>query len=366
MIITFCSQFWQPDFAKSGIQPSNGQPLVSHDYLYKFSDDYMVEDEYAFILQAQFDNSTSQLNNSNIQGSKMGSSCLQNKMDNVDRYHGTKVAPNNKKSVESQHFELDINSLPGDESSMSRRFTRSFERKVDSACFESKKQGLTDNSDAMKLPHGGKPPHLGQFESAKQGGGSNSSFHSNFIGHNGSLHPQGLESRNPWLNSFYNLNAPPEYAHPQGLQSINPWLKYNFNAPPGYAHVHPQGLESRNPWLNSSYNFNAPPGYAHPHGLESRNPWLKSSYNFNALPEHAHPQGLESKNPSLKSSYNFNAPPEHTHNGASAVSPSLTSITDEPDSETLRKLRSFKQFDTVVDTSDHYFVNNNSSMQQVS
>jgi ubiquitin-conjugating enzyme E2 O len=216
----------------------------------------------------------------------------------------------------------------------------------------------------MKLPHGGKPPHLGQFESAKQGAGSNSSFHSNFVGHNGSLHPQGLESRNPWLKSFYNLNAPPEYAHPQGLQSINPWLKYNFNAPPGYAH--PQGLESRNPWLNSSYNFNAPPGYAHPHALESRNPWLKSSYNFNALPEHAHPQGLESKNPSLKSSYNFNAPPEHTHNEASAVSPSLTSITDEPDSETLRKLRSFKQFDTVVDTSDHYFVNNNSSMQHVS
>jgi hypothetical protein len=116
----------------------------------------------------------------------------------------------------------------------------------------------------------------------------------------------------------------------------------------------------------SSYNFNAPPGYAHPQGLESRNPWLKSSYNFNAPPEHAHPHGLKSRNPSLESSYNFNAPPEHTHNGASLVSPSLTSITDEPESETLRKLRSFKQFDTVVDTSDHYFVNNNSSMQQVS
>ncbi|WJX73321.1 ubiquitin-conjugating enzyme, variant 2 [Trifolium repens] len=341
-----------PGFAKSGIQPSNGQPLVSHDYL-KFSDDYMDVDEYA-LLQAQFDsvdlptgievpitllpeydlglkktrNSTLHLNNSNIQGSKMGSSSLQNKMDNVDRYSGTKVAPNNKKSVESQHFELDINSLPGDESSMSRRFTRSFDRKVDSACFGSKKQGLTDSSDAMKLPHGG------------------------------------LESRNPWLKSSYNFNAPPEYVHPQGLESINLWSKssYNFNAPPGYAH--PQGLESRNPWLKSSYNFNAPPGYAHPHGLESRNPWLKSSYNFNAPPEHPHPHGLKSRNPSLESSYNFNAPPEHTHNGASMVSPSLTSILDEPESETLRKLRCFKQFDIVVDTSDHYFVNNNSSMQQ--
>jgi hypothetical protein len=152
-------------------------------------------------------NSTLQLNNSNIQGSKMGSSSLQIKTDNVDRFSGTKATPNNEKSGESQHFELDINSVPGDESSKS--------------------------------------------------------------------------------------------------------------------------------------NFNAPPEHAHPHGLESRNHSLKSSYNLNALPE-------------------------HEYNGAPVVSPCLTSITDKPENETLRKLRSFKQFDTVVDTSDHYFVKNNSTMLQVS
>ena len=66
MTITFYSQFWQPGFGKSGIQSSNGQPLLSHnlinvggqgnplfvedDYIYKFSDDYMDEDEYALLL----------------------------------------------------------------------------------------------------------------------------------------------------------------------------------------------------------------------------------------------------------------------------------------------------------------------------
>jgi hypothetical protein len=53
------------------------------------------------------------------------------------------------------------------------------------------------------------------------------------------------------------------------------------------------------------------------------------------------------------------------HNGAVVV-PSGLIITDEPENETLRKLRSFKQFDTVTDTSDHYFVKNNSFMGKVS
>jgi hypothetical protein len=48
-----------------------------------------------------------------------------------------------------------------------------------------------------------------------------------------------------------------------------------------------------------------------------------------------------------------------------AAAPGLT-ITDEPENETLRKLRSFKKFDTVTDTSDHHFIKSNSSMKQVS
>ncbi|WJX73324.1 ubiquitin-conjugating enzyme [Trifolium repens] len=46
--------------------------------------------------------------------------------------------------------------------------------------------------------------------------------------------------------------------------------------------------------------------------------------------------------------------------GKAVISPDLKTITDE----TLKKLRSFNQFDTVDDTSDHHYVNNNSSMKQ--
>jgi hypothetical protein len=190
MTITFCSQFWQTGFGKSGIQSSNGQPLLSHnlinvggqgnplfvedDYIYKFSDDYMDEDEYAlllptgieepFTLMPEYDlglkktqNSTIQLNNSKIQGSKMGNSSLQIKTDNADRFSGTKVAPNKKKSSASHRFGLDL--------------------------------------------------------SAKKGSSSSSSFRSSFVGHNASLYPQGIESGNPWLNSSDNFDPPFKHAH---------------------------------------------------------------------------------------------------------------------------------------------------------
>jgi len=50
--------------------------------------------------------------------------------------------------------------------------------------------------------------------------------------------------------------------------------------------------------------------------------------------------------------------------GKRAAASGLT-ITDEPENETLRKLRLFKQFDTVTDTSDHHFIKSHSSMAQV-
>ncbi|XP_045801357.1 putative ubiquitin-conjugating enzyme E2 39 isoform X2 [Trifolium pratense] len=157
-----------PSFGKSGIQSSNGQPLVSQnlinvggqssnplfvedDYLYKFKDDYMDEDEYALLLQAQFDNVNLP---TGIEtpftllpeyGSKMGNSSLQIKTDNVDR------------------FGLDL--------------------------------------------------------SAKKGSSSSSSFHSSFVGQNGSLYPQGIESGNPWLNSSYNFDPPFEHGHGKSATS---------------------------------------------------------------------------------------------------------------------------------------------------
>jgi hypothetical protein len=54
------------------------------------------------------------------------------------------------------------------------------------------------------------------------------------------------------------------------------------------------------------------------------------------------------------------------HKGKAVVPLGLTTITNEPENETLKKLRSFKQFDTVVETSDHYYLKKNSSMNQVS
>ncbi|CAJ2659809.1 unnamed protein product [Trifolium pratense] len=51
---------------------------------------------------------------------------------------------------------------------------------------------------------------------------------------------------------------------------------------------------------------------------------------------------------------------KRTNKGKAVVPPGSTTITNE----TLKKLQSFKQFDIVVDTSDHHYVTNNSSTKQ--
>lgn len=119
---------------------------------------------------------------------------------------------------------------------------------------------------------------MGKFKSAKKGAGSSSSLHSNFNGHNGSLHPLGIESGNPSFKSFHNIDVTPE--HVLGESSV-----------------------------------------------------LKSA---------------------------------RVGSDGAAVDTAGLRITDEPENETLKKLRSFKQFDIVTNTSDHYFSKNNSSMKQVS
>lgn len=45
------------------------------------------------------------------------------------------------------------------------------------------------------------------------------------------------------------------------------------------------------------------------------------------------------------------------HNAVAPVVSLGLTITDQVRNETLKKLRNFKKFDTVSDTSDHYFVN---------
>ncbi|XP_058754861.1 putative ubiquitin-conjugating enzyme E2 38 [Vicia villosa] len=118
------------------------------------------------------------------------------------------------------------------------------------------KHGLADNPDVMK------PPYLGRFECAKVGAGSSSSFHSDFVGQNGSLRPCGVESGKFWSKSSCSFVATPKYVH--GSTSA-----------------------------------------------------LKSARDVH-----------------------------------------------KAENVTLRKLRSFKQFDTVIDTSDHHFINDNSSSKQ--
>ncbi|KAL5081651.1 hypothetical protein RYX36_010072 [Vicia faba] len=89
----------------------------------------------------------------------------------------------------------------------SRRFMKSVRSKVKSVFFGSKKHGLADNPDAMKLPYSGK------FESAKLGAGSSSLFHSDLVGENGSLHPSGVESGKLWSKSYYSFVATHKNVH---------------------------------------------------------------------------------------------------------------------------------------------------------
>jgi len=181
----------------------------------------------------------------------MDSSSLNIKTDNVGQSSGTKLfskaSSSKKKSVASQSFVRSNSS--GVDSSKSPQLMKSSHIKVKSALFGSK-------SSSSK----------------------SSSFHSNFNGHNGSLHPLDIESGNPSFKSSHNIDVTPE--HGLGESSV-----------------------------------------------------LKSA--------------------------------RAERNGASVDTAGLT-ITDEPENETLRKLRSFKQFDIVTDISDHYFGKNKSSMKQVS
>ncbi|XP_050883056.1 putative ubiquitin-conjugating enzyme E2 38 isoform X2 [Lathyrus oleraceus] len=98
-------------------------------------------------------------------------------------------------------------------------------------------------------------------------------------------------------------------------------------------------------------NFVGHDGSLHPSGVESGYLWSNSSYSFNATPKH-----VCGSTSALKSA-------RDVHNGAAVALPQLT-IIDEAENETLRKLRSFKQFDTVIDTSDHHFINHYSSTKQ--
>jgi len=114
-------------------------------------------------------------------------------------------------------------------------------------------------------------------------------------------------------------------------------------------------------------------GSLYPPGIESGKHWWEISHNakpfsthLNNIPNHiyypfdplvAHPEHVFDNNWVHDSA-------RDGFNGKTVDGPIVT-ITDEAKEEILRKFRSFKQFDTVEDISDHHFFRSNSSMHQV-
>ncbi|KAK7324580.1 hypothetical protein VNO77_28254 [Canavalia gladiata] len=231
--------------------------------------------------------------NSVIQGSSVGSSSIQIKMDNVDHSSGTKLssplspqlfsraASNKKKSATSKHKGHTSNVSLGVESSKSPWFLGPFHSKKKSAVFAaSTNHGFIDKSEAKQLPHAVQSPYLPKFKTDKKEAGGSGSYHSNFIGHHIPVHPPGIGLQ-PLINNTNHIYYPfdPLHAHPEQV----------FD----------------NTWVHNSSGDG---------------------------------------------------------NDGTAIDGPLVTITDEARDEFLRKFRSFKQFDTVEDTSDHYFIRNNSSM----
>lgn len=243
--------------------------------------------------------------NLETQGPSAGSSSLQTKTDAINHPSGielsspqlfSQTAPSKKKIDGTQCRRRKLKLGLGAESSKSNWFLGPSGKKKPNVFGPSTNHGFIDNSEAMKLPHGGESPHWKLFESAKKAAGSISSHHSNFSGPvDGSLPFPGVEFANPWLNSSH------------------------FNPFPNYT-------------ANSSF--------------------------FNPFaPLHAPPEKVFDNTLVYNSARGAN-------NGTTADSTVVT-ISDEVRDEILKKFQNFKQFDTIEDTSDHYFVHANSSMKQV-
>jgi len=125
--------------------------------------------------------------------------------------------------------------------------------------------------------------------------------------------------------------------------------------------------------VSSHSHFIGPNGsWHHPFGTDPVKPWWKN-------PQNAKSFAIHHKKISKNIYYPFDplvAQTEHgfdnlVHDSAGdgfngkAVDGPIVTISDEAREEIMRKFRSFKQFDTVEDTSDHYFVRNSASMKQV-
>ncbi|KAK7313025.1 hypothetical protein VNO77_37360 [Canavalia gladiata] len=124
---------------------------------------------------------------------------------------------------------------------------------------------------------------------------------------------------------------------------------------------------------SSSYHSNMigpADGSLHYQGIEFINDWwLKNTIHFQPLPSYTTSSSffdpfvpLHAPEQVLDNSWVHNSA-RHGNNGTAADS-AVVAISDEARDEILRKFQNFKQFDTIEDTSDHYFAHSNSSMKQ--
>ncbi|KAI4333668.1 hypothetical protein L6164_018448 [Bauhinia variegata] len=129
------------------------------------------------------------------------------------------------------------------------------------------------------------------------------------------------------------------------------------------------------PGFYPSNFFNPVDGLNHPPGIESANPWWKESHNYKAsFPKNAaysnffYPFGaVHSPEHILANAWGQNPWVQNSvreeNNGSASDSPVVV-ISDEEIDQIVKNFQQFKQFDTVEDFSDHYYVRNNSSMKQ--
>ncbi|KAI4322940.1 hypothetical protein L6164_022587 [Bauhinia variegata] len=344
-----------PDVEKfgptGGIQSSNSFASVSHnstnvdshssdlsyeedDCIDLFSDDYMDIDQYA-ILQAHFDNmdippgveapipwmpdfdlSSKKTGRSSLlpwchtQPDGVNSSLQTDKVaighpSGLDLSHSqffSEVSPGENKSAAVQHGATVSNMSLGVETSKPQWFLGPFQsKKKHPFVFDSTNNGSVDNSEVTYLAPASDPPHWPQFKSGKKLA-TKTGFHpSNFFKPVvGSDHPLGIESANQWWNESHNYKA----------SFLNNTAYSNFFYP--FDPVHSHQLNWADPW--------------------GQNPWFHNSAR-------------------------------EGNNGTTSNSPVVT-ISDEDRDEIMRNFQQFKQFDTVEDVSDHYYVGSNSSMKQ--
>lgn len=244
------------------------------------------------------------ITNPETQGPSAGASSLETMMDAID--HPSKI------KLSSQLFSQTVPSKKKNDGSQFRRHKT---KKL--ATVESSKSNWFLGPSDIKKPNGiGYSANHGFFDNSKP----------MKLPHGGeSPHWRLLESAQKEAGSMSTY-------HPNFFGPVN-------------GSLHFPGTEFANPWLNS---FHSNPFSSYTATSSFFNPFV---------PLHAPPE-------QVYDNFWVHNPARDGNHGTTADSTVVT-ISDEVRAEILKKFQNFKQFDTIDDTSDHYFVRSNSSMKQV-